>query len=78
MKHTINAIYENGMFRPIGITTVPFIDGQAIRITLDDEVDPEALRLAMNVYEGLSVTEMNEIEQIALDRGNLFGGRSSK
>lgn len=76
MKHTLDAIYENGVFRPVGRDAVPIADGQQVRLTVDDEGEPEALRLAMNVYEGLSDTEIEEVEQIALDRGNFFGSRS--
>jgi predicted DNA-binding antitoxin AbrB/MazE fold protein len=77
MKHTINAIYENGTFRPIQRDAVPIADGQRVRIVVDDECEPEALQLAMSVYDGLSGKEIDEIEQIALDRRNFFGRRSA-
>ncbi|MEZ6151853.1 MAG: antitoxin family protein [Pirellulaceae bacterium] len=73
MKHAIDAIYENGTFRPIQFDAVAIADGQRVRITVDDECEPEALRLAMNVYEGLSDVDIDEIEQIAFDRGDFFG-----
>ena len=77
MKHAIDAIYENGTFRPIERNAVAIADGQRVRITVDDQCEPEALRLAMTVYDGLSDNDIDEIEQIALHRGNFFGTRSA-
>ncbi|MCH8044297.1 MAG: antitoxin family protein [Planctomycetes bacterium] len=77
MKHAIEAIYENGAFRPIQRDAVAIPDGQRVKITVDDGCEPEALRLAMNVYDGLSDRDIDEIEQIALDRGNFFDARSA-
>jgi len=76
MKHTIDAIYEDGTFRPIQRDAVSIADGQRVRITIEDECEPEALRLAGSVYDGLSDSDINEIERIALARGNFFGARS--
>jgi len=73
MKHAIDAIYENGTFRPIQRDAVAIADGQRVRITVDDECEPEALRLVMSVYDGLSDKDIFEIEQIALNRGNNRG-----
>lgn len=77
MKHAIDAIYENGTFRPIQRDAVAIADGQRVRITVDDECEPQALQLAMSVYDGLSDNDIDEIERIALDRGNFFGTRST-
>ena len=78
MKHAIDAIYENGAFRPIQRDAVPVADGQRVRITVDDERQPEALQLALIVYDGLSEEDIDGIEQIALDRGSFFGARSAE
>ena len=77
MKHAIDAIYENGTFRPIQRDAVDIADGQRVRITVDDECEPQALRLAASVYDGLSEKDIDEIEQISLDRGSFFGSRSA-
>lgn len=76
MKQAIDTIYENGAFRPVRPETVTIPDGRRVRITVHDEPEPEALRLATQVYDGLSNTEIDEIEQIALDRRSFFGARS--
>jgi predicted DNA-binding antitoxin AbrB/MazE fold protein len=76
MRCAIDAIYENGMFRPIRRERLAITEGKRVRITVDDEGDPEALRLAASVYDGLSDGEITEIEGIALDRRSFFGQRS--
>ena len=77
MKHAIDAIYENGTFRPIERNAVAIADGQRVRITVDDECEPQALRLAMSVYDGLSGNDIDDIERIALDRGSFFRSRNT-
>ncbi len=73
MKHSIDAIYEDGAFRPIQRDTVAIANGQRVRITVEDECEPQALRLATSVYDGLSDKDIDEIEKISLDRSNSFG-----
>ena len=75
MQHAIDAIFENGTFRPIHRELLAIPEGQRVRITVDDG-DPESLRLALSVYDGLSDDDLDEIEQIALDRRTFFGSRS--
>ena len=76
MKRAIGAIYENGAFRPLQPEAIGMPEGQRVRITIDDQAEPEALRLAVHVYDGLSSEDIEEIEEIALDRSNFFGTRS--
>ena len=76
MQHALDAIYENGWFRPIQRQRLAITEGQRVRITVDDEGDPEVLRLAMSVYDGLSADDIEEIEGIALARGSFFRVRS--
>ena len=75
MQHAIDAIFENGTFRPIHRELLAIPEGQRVRITVDDG-DPESLRLALSVYEGISDDDIDEIEQIALERRTFFGSRS--
>ena len=75
MTRSLDAIYENGIFRPLAAQSIAIADGQRVRITVDDQSEPAALQLLASVYEGLSTKEINEIERIALDRSNFFGGR---
>ena len=73
VKQAIDAIYENGKFRPVQPETIAIPEGQQVRITVDDDREPETLRLAISVYEGLSDSDIREVEEVALDRGSFFG-----
>lgn len=73
MKRAIDAVYENGLFRPLlHGGEIALSDGQHVRLTVDDQSEPEAIRLAIGVYEGLADEDVDEVERIALDRGNFF------
>ena len=77
MKQLIEAIYEDGAFRPIQQDTVDIADGQRVRITIEDEEEPDTLRLATSVYDGLSESDIDEVEQVALDRRGFFARRNA-
>lgn len=68
MKPIIEAVYENGVFRPIQREGVAIPEGQRVRITITDEEMPESLRLAVSVYEGLTDDEVRDLESIILRR----------
>ncbi len=77
MTQTIEAIYQNGMFKPLNPVSEEIIEGKKVQITIEDkQLSPEEmLELASQVYEGLSEEDIDEIEKIALDRSNFFGDR---
>ena len=77
MTQTIEAIYQNGMFKPLNPISEEITDGKKVEITINDKkLSPEEmLELASQVYEGLSEEDIDEIEKIALDRSNFFGDR---
>ena len=77
MKHVIDAVYEDGTFRPMQPDIIEISEGTHVRITVDDEKEPESLKLATCVYDGISEEDIDEIEQIALNRSNFFGTRST-
>lgn len=72
MTQSLEAVYENGTFRPVNPHTLAISNGQRVRITVDDQPEPEALRLAARVYEGLSESDIVEVEEIAMDRKRFF------
>ena len=43
-----------------------------------NEIEPESLKLATCVYDGLSEEDIDEIEQIVLNRSNFFDIRSTE
>ncbi len=77
MTQTIEAIYQNGMFKPLNPISEEITEGKTVELTIKDKkLSPEEmLDLASRVYEGLSDEDINEIEKIALDRSNFFGDR---
>ncbi len=62
MKHLIDAIYKNGTFRPVQSNIIKIAKGTHVRITVDNETEPESLKLAVCVYDGI----FDEVERIAL------------
>ena len=77
MTQTIEAIYQNGMFKPLTQVSEEITEGEKVEITISDKTlsPEEMLELASKVYEGLSEEDIDEIERIALDRSNFFGDR---
>jgi len=77
MRQTIEAVYQNGMFKPLNPVSEEITEGKTVEITIKDKESSanEIMKLAENFYEGLSEEEINEIEKIALDRSNFLGDR---
>ncbi len=78
MTEAINAIYENGVFRPLKRPNV--LDGLKVRLEIEKLSESnveDMLELAAQVYNGLSNEQIDEIEQIAFDRDDFFGDNSS-
>lgn len=74
MHETLDAVYENGVFRPLGHPAVAEDKRVRLRVEPACSVPPQdLLDLAAKVYEGLSEEEIDEVERIALDRGSFFG-----
>lgn len=63
----IEAIYQNGVFRPLAPVPEEIIEGQTVHLTLHDKETSadEIMRLAENFYEGLSEEEIEEIGRVA-------------
>ncbi len=71
MKSTVEAIFD-GVFKPVERPEIP--EGAHVRLTVEtfawsEHEDP--IELAKRVYLGLGPEEIDEIEQIALDRLHL-------
>jgi predicted DNA-binding antitoxin AbrB/MazE fold protein len=74
MPQKVEAIYENGLLKPLEALALP--EGQRVLVTIEPQAEQlspdEILALARRVYEGLSEEEIAEIEAIALDRSNFM------
>ena len=75
MTQSCEAIYENGLFRPIAPAPEGLSEGQKVRLVVEAKTPEDIFALAAKVYEGLSPEDIDEIERIALDRSNFFSGR---
>ena len=67
------AVFENGVLRPL--TSLQLNEGQSVRLVVEQKNALEAeemLKLAFQIYEGLSEQEIEEIEEIASDRSHFF------
>lgn len=77
VKQTFEAVFENGVFRPLTSFKVPIPEGQQVWLVMEAPESPqEILELAAQVYEGLSERQIDEIEQIILDRQDFFSDRT--
>lgn len=76
MTQTIEAIYQNGMFKPLNPVSESISEGEKVKLVVEIEETNPIMKLAENFYEGLSKEDIDEIERIALDRSNFFGDRN--
>jgi predicted DNA-binding antitoxin AbrB/MazE fold protein len=68
-KRLIEAVFENGVLRPLTEIQPPLLEGQRVRLLVEaEEPLPRALELSTHVYDDLTEPEVEEIERIALDR----------
>lgn len=69
MKTTVEAVFEDGVFKPISRPAIP--EGQHVQITVQSierlGVD-DTLRLATRVYQGLSAADIDQVEDMARRR----------
>lgn len=73
---TIDAVYEQGVFRPKGTDALELTEGQSVRIVIEPIEQADAiLALAADVYSDMSEGEIEELEQILERRRDFFGER---
>jgi len=69
VKATVDAVFQDGVFKPERRPDLS--EGERVRITVEtvEETKPDdILRLAIHVYEGLSPKDIDEIEEMARHR----------
>ena len=69
MKGTVEAVFQDGVFRPVRRPNLP--EGERVRLTVESVGEASAddvLRLAARVYEGLSPRDIDDIEEMARHR----------
>ncbi|ASC70802.1 hypothetical protein XM38_017490 [Halomicronema hongdechloris C2206] len=73
MQQIVEAVYENGIFRPLKVPELS--EGQEVQLIVKSQtkIRPEQmLQLAAEVYEGFSAEQIQDVEQIALERQSFF------
>ncbi len=78
MAQKIEAIYQNGMFKPLTPLSEEISEGKTVILSVKtrEESANEILKAAENFYEGLSESEIAEIEKVMLDRSNFIGNKT--
>ena len=69
MKGTVEAIFQDGVFRPVRRPNLR--EGERVRLTVESVGEVSAddlLRLAARVFEGLSPRDIEDIEEMARHR----------
>jgi predicted DNA-binding antitoxin AbrB/MazE fold protein len=72
MAEICEAIYEDGIFRPIAPLPKDLVNGQHVRLVVNPDTPEDILRLATEVYSNLTEEDVADIEKIALDRSSFF------
>jgi predicted DNA-binding antitoxin AbrB/MazE fold protein len=69
VKSSVDAVYKDGVFRPV--SSPELAEGERVRLTVERvaQAQPDdILKLAKQVYEGLSQQDIDEIEDMARHR----------
>lgn len=72
MTQICEAVYENGVFRPVAPISPHLAEGQHVRLVVESDTPEDILSMAAEVYNGLSEQEVEELERIALYRSAFF------
>lgn len=73
MQQIVEAVYENGIFRPLKVPELS--EGQEVQLIIQSKSkisSSQMLQLASEVYQGFSAEQIRDIERIALERQNFF------
>ena len=70
MSKTVEAIFENGVLKPVTPLHIP--EHKRVHLIIQEEVgEPsDILSLASKVYNGLSPSDIEDMEKISLDRNH--------
>ena len=73
---TYKAVFEGGVFRLLPPSKIDIPEGQRVRLAIEPIDSPkDIVTLATRVYDGLSETDIEELEAIFLDRETFFKDR---
>jgi predicted DNA-binding antitoxin AbrB/MazE fold protein len=71
MKQFVEAIYEDGVFRPVLPLELPAGERVRVEIEVKPKADVEAMLAEFQkVYEGFTSEEIDDLEKVILDRSS--------
>lgn len=70
MPKTVEAIFENGVLKPVAPLHIP--EHKLVHLIIQEDVEEpsDILSLASSVYNGLSPSDIEDMEKISLDRSH--------
>ncbi|MEK6901705.1 MAG: antitoxin family protein [Nanoarchaeota archaeon] len=70
MSKMVEAIFENGVLKPVTPLHIP--EHKRVHLIIQEEAEKpsDILSLASKVYNGLSSSDIEDLEKIALDRSH--------
>ncbi len=70
MARTLKAVFEKGVLKPLIPLNIP--EHKKITLTIEEEEEEpsEILSLASMIYDGLTSKDINDVEEIALNRSH--------
>lgn len=77
MGQTVEAVFENGIFKIVDPSALRLAEGQKVKLVVEEQPQSKEWpsELLASTYDGLSEQEIDEIERIALDRRDFFSRR---
>lgn len=68
MTRTVEAIFEEGVFKPV--SPLDISEHKKVTLIIKDETEEpsDIISLASKVYDGLSLDDIDAVEKIAVDR----------
>lgn len=70
MNQTIEAIYENGVFRPLEEISIELKEGEKVKLNIKtaDHIEENGLDLTEKYFKGLSEDDIDKVITHAIDQ----------
>ncbi len=70
MNQTIEAVYEDGVFKPVNPITIELAEGEKVKIVIKTEghFEESSVDLAEKYFKGLSEEDIDKVITHALDQ----------
>lgn len=70
MNQTIEAVYEDGVFKPLNPITIEIEEGEKVKIVVktEEHIEESSVDLAEKYFKGLSEEDIDKVITHALDQ----------